>query len=73
MSRLVWLSSTTSTCTPFNASLGSAAGVTERATDRRRSTTNVDPAPGTLSTRMLPPISASSRLQIASPSPVPPY
>ena len=33
----------------------------------------VEPCPGTLSTPMSPPISSTSRLQMAKPSPVPPY
>ncbi len=50
MSRLVWLSSATSTRTPSSATGVKGRATAERATGRRRSTMNFAPLPGALST-----------------------
>ena len=72
MSRLVWLSSTTSTRTDASAPMSAGMPAGAWATGRRSPTRNCDPWPRVLCTPMLPPIMPSRRRQIASPSPVPP-
>ena len=73
MRRLVALSSTTRTRQPVE--LLSRPGEDDRrrgATANRAVKWNVLPCPSSLSTQIRPPISSTSRLVIASPSPVPP-
>ena len=49
------------------------AGGSEAACGRRTVTCMVQPDPSVLSAQMCPPISSARRLQMLSPSPVPPY
>ena len=71
--RLVALSSTMRARAPRRAAV-SAAGSAAPSGTRSSRTVNrkVLPCPGSLSTPISPPISSTSRRQIASPSPVPP-
>jgi hypothetical protein len=65
------LSSTTSTRRPASVDGGSQAGGTAAAPNQA-SKPNTLPRPTSLSTSIRPPISETSRAEIARPSPVPP-
>ena len=75
MRRLVALSSTTRTRRPSSSAWRSRGGhvPSSGAQGAERSTWNAEPTPSSLSTRIAPPIAETSRFEIASPSPVPPY
>jgi hypothetical protein len=74
ISLFVTLSSTTSRRLPASC-VGAprvALGVGGSVASTGRSTWKVDPEPSSLSAHIVPPINSTRRLEIASPSPVPP-
>ncbi len=73
ISRLVGLSSTTSTCTLARPMSQHSAPTAVVPASSGISIQNCAPSPGVLLTPMRPPISSTSRRQIARPRPVPPY
>ncbi len=71
--RLVALSSTTSTRRPASRAGGTGTAVASGACRSKRTVNQkVLPRPGRLSTSIAPPMSETSRFEMARPSPVPP-
>ena len=71
-SRFVALSSTTSTWLPRISAVGSAATGAASSFGNRSLNENSEPRPSALTRPISPPISSTSRFEMASPSPVPP-